>query len=140
MDRQSNADIGQLAVIHYVGDKDLVKEGSEKTPSDRGSKTKSQPPSTLGESIAEEETMVDDASEHKSHVSFKDEAEIEDEFQKAVEGLEQVCRMGGIISAALIILFSSLQIFAVHFYFSFKRNDFLYSLEVKIKEGTDILK
>lgn len=116
MDRQSNADIGQLAVIHYVGDKDLVKEGSEKTPSDRGSKTKSQPPSTLGESIAEEETMVDDASEHKSHVSFKDEAEIEDEFQKAVEGLEQVCRMGGIISAALIILFSSLQIFAVHFF------------------------
>lgn len=95
MDRQSNADIGQLAVIHYVGDKDLVKEGSEKTPSDRGSKTKSQPPSTLGESIAEEETMVDDASEHKSHVSFKDEAEIEDEFQKAVEGLEQVCRMEG---------------------------------------------
>ncbi|XP_052719757.1 titin homolog isoform X5 [Crassostrea angulata] len=89
VDRQSNADIGQLAVIHYVGDKDLVKEGSEKTPSDRGSKTKSQPPSTLGESIAEEETMVDDASEHKSHVSFKDEAEIEDEFQKAVEGLEQ---------------------------------------------------
>lgn len=127
MDRQSNADIGQLAVIHYVGDKDLVKEGSEKTPSDRGSKTKSQPPSTLGESIAEEETMVDDASEHKSHVSFKDEAEIEDEFQKAVEGLEQVCRMGGITSAALIILFSSLQIFAVHFYFIFKRNDFLYS-------------
>lgn len=127
MDRQSNADIGQLAVIHYVGDKDLVKEGSEKTPSDRGSKTKSQPPSTLGESIAEEETMVDDASEHKSHVSFKDEAEIEDEFQKAVEGLEQVCRMGGITSAALIILFSSLQIFAVHFYFSFKRNDFFYS-------------
>lgn len=127
MDRQSNADIGQLAVIHYVGDKDLVKEGSEKTPSDKGSKTKSQPPSTLGESIAEEETMVDDASEHKSHVSFKDEAEIEDEFQKAVEGLEQVCRMGGITSAALIILFSSLQIFAVHFYFSFKRNDFFYS-------------
>lgn len=111
MDRQSNADIGQLAVIHYVGDKDLVKEGSEKTPSDKGSKTKSQPPSTLGESIAEEETMVDDASEHKSHVSFKDEAEIEDEFQKAVEGLEQVCRMGGITSAALIILFSSLQIY-----------------------------
>lgn len=108
MDRQSNADIGQLAVIHYVGDKDLVKEGSEKTPSDKGSKTKSQPPSTLGESIAEEETMVDDASEHKSHVSFKDEAEIEDEFQKAVEGLEQVCRMGGITSAAFIILFSSL--------------------------------
>lgn len=89
VDRQSNADIGELAVIHYVGDKDLVKEGSEKTPSDRGSKTKSQPPSTLGESIAEEETMVDDVSEHKSHVSFKDEAEIEDEFQKAVEGLEQ---------------------------------------------------
>lgn len=115
MDRQSNADIGQLAVIHYVGDKDLVKEGSEKTPSDRGSKTKSQPPSTLGESIAEEETMVDDASEHKSHVSFKDEAEIEDEFQKAVEGLEQVCRMGGITSAAFIILFSSLKTFAVHF-------------------------
>lgn len=127
VDRQSNADIGQLAVIHYVGDKDLVKEGSEKTPSDRGSKTKSQPPSTLGESIAEEETMVDDASEHKSHVSFKDEAEIEDEFQKAVEGLEQVCRMGGITSAAFIILFSSLKTFAVHFYFSFKRNDFLYS-------------
>lgn len=127
MDRQSNADIGQLAVIHYVGDKDLVKEGSEKTPSDRGSKTKSQPPSTLGESIAEEETMVDDASEHKSHVSFKDEAEIEDEFQKAVEGLEQVCRMGGITSAAFIILFLSLKTFAVHFYFSFKRNDFLYS-------------
>lgn len=127
MDRQSNADIGQLAVIHYVGDKDLVKEGSEKTPSDRGSKTKSQPPSTLGESIAEEETMVDDASEHKSHVSFKDESEIEDEFQKAVEGLEQVCRMGGITSAAVIILFSSLKTFAVHFYFSFKRNDFLYS-------------
>lgn len=127
MDRQSNADIGQLAVIHYVGDKDLVKEGSEKTPSDRGSKTKSQPPSTLGESIAEEETMVDDASEHKSHVSFKDEAEIEDEFQKAVEGLEQVCRMGGITSAAFIILSSSLKTFAVHFYFSFKRNDFLYS-------------
>lgn len=127
MDRQSNADIGQLAVIHYVGDKDLVKEGSEKTPSDRGSKTKSQPPSTLGESIAEEETMVDDASEHKSHVSFKDEAEIEDEFQKAVEGLEQVCRMGGITSAAFIILFSSQKTFAVHFYFSFKRNDFLYS-------------
>lgn len=126
MDRQSNADIGQLAVIHYVGDKDLVKEGSEKTPSDRGSKTKSQPPSTLGESIAEEETMVDDASEHKSHVSFKDEAEIEDEFQKAVEGLEQVCRMGNITSAAFIILFSSLKTFAVHFYFSFKRNDFLY--------------
>lgn len=115
MDRQSNADIGQLAVIHYVGDKDLVKEGSEKTPSDRGSKTKSQPPSTLGESIAEEETMVDDALEHKSHVSFKDEAEIEDEFQKAVEGLEQVCRMGGITSAAFIILFSSLKTFAVHF-------------------------
>lgn len=127
MDRQSNADIGQLAVIHYVGDKDLVKEGSEKTPSDRGSKTKSQPPSTLGESIAEEETMVDDASEHKSHVSFKDEAEIEDEFQKAVEGLEQVCRMGGITSAAFIILFLSLKTFAVHFYFSFKRNYFLYS-------------
>lgn len=127
MDRQSNADIGQLAVIHYVGDKDLVKEGSEKTPSDRGSKTKSQPPSTLGESIAEEETMVDDASEHKSHVSFKDEAEIEDEFQKAVEGLEQVCRTGGITSAAFIILFSSLKTFAVHFYFSFKRNYFLYS-------------
>lgn len=127
MDRQSNADIGQLAVIHYVGDKDLVKEGSEKTPSDRGSKTKSQPPSTLGESIAEEETMVDDASEHKSQVSFKDEAEIEDEFQKAVEGLEQVCRMGGITSAAFIILFSSLKTFAVHFYFSFKRNYFLYS-------------
>lgn len=125
MDRQSNADIGQLAVIHYVGDKDLVKEGSEKTPSDRGSKTKSQPPSTLGESIAEEETMVDDASEHKSHVSFKDEAEIEDEFQKAVEGLEQVCRMGGITSAAFIILFSSLKTFAVHFYFSLERNDFL---------------
>lgn len=125
MDRQSNADIGQLAVIHYVGDKDLVKEGSEKTPSDRGSKTKSQPPSTLGESIAEEETMVDDASEHKSHVSFKDEAEIEEEFQKAVEGLEQVCRMGGITSAAFIILFSSLKTFAVHFYFSLERNDFL---------------
>lgn len=125
MDRQSNADIGQLAVIHYVGDKDLVKEGSEKTPSDKGSKTKSQPPSTLGESIAEEETMVDDASEHKSHVSFKDEAEIEDEFQKAVEGLEQVCRMGGITSAAFIILFSSLKTFAVHFYFSLERNDFL---------------
>lgn len=128
MDRQSNADIGQLAVIHYVGDKDLVKEGSEKTPSDKGSKTKSQPPSTLGESIAEEETMVDDASEHKSHVSFKDEAEIEDEFQKAVEGLEQVCRMGGITSAALItFIFKPTNIFAVHFYFSFKRNDFLYS-------------
>lgn len=129
MDRQSNADIGQLAVIHYVGDKDLVKEGSEKTPSDRGSKTKSQPPSTLGESIAEEETMVDDASEHKSHVSFKDEAEIEDEFQKAVEGLEQVCRIGGGvgITSAALILFSSLKTFAVHFYFSFKRNDFLYS-------------
>lgn len=134
MDRQSNADIGQLAVIHYVGDKDLVKEGSEKTPSDRGSKTKSQPPSTLGESIAEEETMVDDASEHKSHVSFKDEAEIEDEFQKAVEGLEQVCRMGGIISAALIILFSSLQIFAVHFYFSSKEMTFFILRKSKSKK------
>ncbi|XP_078324776.1 uncharacterized protein LOC111122773 isoform X9 [Crassostrea virginica] len=88
VDRQSNADIGQLAVIHYVGDKD-VKEGSEKSPSDRGSKTKSQPPSTLGESITEEEQDADEVSEHKSHVSFKDEEEIEDEFQKAVEGLEQ---------------------------------------------------
>lgn len=94
MDRQSNADIGQLAVIHYVGDKD-VKEGSEKSPSDRGSKTKSQPPSPLGESITEEEQDADEVSEHKSHVSFKDEEEIEDEFQKAVEGLEQVCKHRG---------------------------------------------
>lgn len=91
MDRTSNADIGELAVIHYSGEKDLVKEGSEKTASDRGSKTKSQPPSILGESITEEEQIPDDASEPKSHVSFKDEVEIEDEFQKAVEGLEQVC-------------------------------------------------
>lgn len=134
MDRQSNADIGQLAVIHYVGDKDLVKEGSEKTPSDKGSKTKSQPPSTLGESIAEEETMVDDASEHKSHVSFKDEAEIEDEFQKAVEGLEQVCRMGGITSAAFIILFSSLKTFAVHFILVWKEMTFFSLRKSKSKK------
>ncbi|XP_056011474.1 titin homolog isoform X40 [Ostrea edulis] len=89
VDRQSNADIGELAVIHYSGEKDLVKESSEKTPSDRGSKTKSHPPSTLGESIAEEDQIPDDASEPKSHVSFKDEVEIEDEFQKAIQGLEQ---------------------------------------------------
>lgn len=39
--------------------------------------------------------MVDDVSEYKFYVFFKDEVEIEDEFQKVVEGLEQVCRMGG---------------------------------------------
>jgi hypothetical protein len=95
VDRQSNADIGELAVIHYSGDKDLVKAGSEKTASDRGSKTKSQPPSTLGESITEEDQLPDDTSEQKSHVSFKDEVEIEDEFQKALQGLEQVCEQMG---------------------------------------------
>lgn len=123
MDRQSNADIGELAVIHYVGDKDLVKEGSEKTPSDRGSKTKSQPPSTLGESIAEEETMVDDVSEHKSHVSFKDEAEIEDEFQKAVEGLEQVCKLESLLHQHLLFYYLASKILQ---YFSLERSD-LYS-------------
>lgn len=52
--------------------------------------------------------MVDDVSEYKFYVFFKDEVEIEDEFQKVVEGLEQVCRMGGIISVVFIILFLSL--------------------------------
>ncbi|XP_061188991.1 titin homolog isoform X2 [Saccostrea echinata] len=89
VDRQSNADIGELAVIHYSGDKDLVKAESEKSPSEKGSKTKSQPPSTLGESIVEEEQFPDDTSDRKSHVSFKDEEEIEDEFQKAVKEAEQ---------------------------------------------------
>lgn len=70
--------------------------------------------------------MVDDVSEYKFYVFFKDEVEIEDEFQKVVEGLEQVCRMGGIISVVFIILFLSLKIFVVYFYFSFKRNDFFY--------------
>lgn len=84
--------------------------------------------------------MVDDVSEYKFYVFFKDEVEIEDEFQKVVEGLEQVCRMGGIISVVFIILFLSLKIFVVYFYFSFKRNDFFYFQEVKIKEGIDILK
>lgn len=84
--------------------------------------------------------MVDDVSEYKFYVFFKDEVEIEDEFQKVVEGLEQVCRMGGIISVVFIILFLSLKIFVVYFYFSFKRNDFFYYQEVKIKEGIDILK
>ncbi|XP_056011467.1 titin homolog isoform X33 [Ostrea edulis] len=36
-----------------------------------------------------EDQIPDDASEPKSHVSFKDEVEIEDEFQKAIQGLEQ---------------------------------------------------
>lgn len=84
--------------------------------------------------------MVDDVSEYKFYVFFKDEVEIEDEFQKVVEGLEQVCRMGGIISVVFIILFLSLKIFVVYFYFSFKRNYFFYFQEVKIKEGIDILK
>lgn len=84
--------------------------------------------------------MVDDVSEYKFYVFFKDEVEIEDEFQKVVEGLEQVCRMGGIISVVFIILFLSLKIFVVYFYFSFKRNDLFYYQEVKIKEGIDILK
>lgn len=84
--------------------------------------------------------MVDDVSEYKFYVFFKDEVEIEDEFQKVVEGLEQVCRMGGIISVVFIILFLSLKIFVVYFYFSFKRNDFFYFQEVKIKEGIYILK
>lgn len=118
MDRQSNADIGELAVIHYVGDKDLVKEGSEKTPSDRGSKTKSQPPSTLGESIAEEETMADDVSEHKSHVSFKDEAEIEDEFQKAVEGLEEVGKLEGHSALAALNIYHLVSKILQYMYFS----------------------
>lgn len=84
--------------------------------------------------------MVDDVSEYKFYVFFKDEVEIEDEFQKVVEGLEQVCRMGGIILVVFIILFLSLKIFVVYFYFSLERNDFFQFQEVKIKEGIDILK
>ncbi|KAK3082961.1 hypothetical protein FSP39_010092 [Pinctada imbricata] len=103
-DRQSNADIGELAVIHY-GEKESVKDESEKSPSEKsvslksarsasekGSKTKSQPPSIMGESIAEEEGEIpqdDAASEKKSRVSFKEEEQEEDEFKKAVEEIEK---------------------------------------------------
>ena len=108
-DRQSIVDIGEFEVINYgttsssdagskigsarthsskVSEKLSDKASSEKM-SDKGSK--SQPPSVVGESIAEEE---EDRKSQKSERSKSEEdgeiEEPEDEFKKAVEEVEKI--------------------------------------------------
>lgn len=101
-ERASVVDIGELDVIKYGTAETASKAGSNKThddesvsekaPSEKESslKGKSQPPSIMGESIIEENEVQTVVSEgKKSSVTFKEEEQTVDEFQEAVEKVQQ---------------------------------------------------